>query len=49
MKDIELLGKVQGRAMKMIIWLEHLFYEEAERSGILQLGEKEASGRLSDT
>ncbi|GAB0193654.1 hypothetical protein GRJ2_001830700 [Grus japonensis] len=42
--DMELLERVQRRAMKMITGLEHLSYED-ERVGVVQPREKKALGR----
>ncbi|KAK4826539.1 hypothetical protein QYF61_010059 [Mycteria americana] len=44
-KDMDLLERVQRRAMKMIRELEHLSYEDRlERVGVVQPGEEKALG-----
>ncbi|GAB0208425.1 mitochondrial enolase superfamily member 1 [Grus japonensis] len=44
-RDMELLERVQRRAMKLMRGLEHLYYEDRLRVGIVQPGEKKAPGR----
>ena len=45
-KEMDLLQRVQRRAMKMIRGLEHLSYEDKLRLGVVQPGDKKALGRL---